>query len=71
MILYTNKQGDSIPAHLPAIRVAFQTSSYTFTEDSGSVEVCAVIVGGGIDTEKPANVEVDLSLTAASAHPGS
>ena len=61
---------NSISAHIPALSVAFLTHSYSVREDAGLVEVCVVIVGGGVDTEKSANVEFDLSLIANTAQSG-
>ena len=50
--------------------MAFLSNSYTVREDAGLVEVCVAIVGGGVDSEKLANVEFDLSLVANNAQSG-
>ena len=50
--------------------MAYLSNSYTVREDAGLVEVCVAIIGGGVDSEKSANVEFDLSLIASNAQSG-
>ena len=58
------------PSSISAITVVLERSSYTAGEDSGSVEVCAVLIAGGVDDEKPFALPVDLSLLSDSAESG-
>ena len=50
--------------------MAVQDSSYTAIESEGSVEVCAVLMAGGVDPEKPDPVEVRFSLSSDTAESG-
>ena len=53
-----------------AITVSFQQPSYTVSEGAGSVEVCLIIDSGGVDSEKPVGVEVDVTPRPVTATEG-
>ena len=50
--------------------MAFEQSNYTVNEVAGFLELCIVINKGGVDAEKTAGVEVDMSLIPDTATAG-
>ena len=50
--------------------MAFEQPNYSVNEGAGFLELCIIIIEGGVDAEKTAGVEVDMSLTPDTATAG-